>query len=208
MAANVQIILARDVPNLGHIGELVSVRPGYARNYLVPQGLALPASEKRVTVLKHQQQVVEHKRRLLRKASEDRAQELALLQVTLTARMGEQGKLFGSISNRDIAKALAAQGQVLDHRDIKLDGPLKTVGLHLVDIRLEADVTTQIKVVIAAEEVIAPSAEDDDAGETDGATQGAEEDSLSAPGAPGEELEASAEKETSAEKEASTDEEN
>lgn len=153
MAANVHVILARDVPNLGRIGELVQVRPGYMRNYLVPQGLALPASPKRVAEFEHKKRLVEHQRGKLRAASQQRAQELSQVQVTLTARVGEQNKLFGSITGRDISKALADQGFQVHHRDIRLEAPLRTIGLHVVDVRLEADVTAQIKVVIAPEVV-------------------------------------------------------
>ena len=152
MAGNINVILARDVPNLGRIGELANVRPGYARNYLIPQGLAMPASTERVAEFEHKKRIIEHKRRTLRAASEERAKELAKVQVTLTAKVGEQNKLFGSIGNRDISAALKAEGHDIHHKDIKLEGPLKTIGLHVIDVRLEADVTSQIKVVIAAEE--------------------------------------------------------
>ena len=162
MAANVQLILARDVPSLGRVGDLVTVRPGYARNYLVPQGLGLPASTKRVAQFEHQRKVVEHRRRILRAASEERAKEIAQLTINLTAKVGEQGKLFGSITSRDIAKALKDEGHVIDHRDLKLDGPLKEVGLHTLDLRLEADVTTQLKVVVVAEKVVEPEPASDD----------------------------------------------
>jgi large subunit ribosomal protein L9 len=163
MAANVQVILARDVPNLGRVGEICSVRPGFARNYLVPQGLALPASEKKVAEFEHKKRVVEHTRAKLKAASEARAQEMSGVQVTLTARVGEQGKLFGSITSRDISLALKAAGHDVPHRDIKLDGPLKSVGLHVLDVRLEADVMTQIKVVVAAEEVEEEEAAEEEA---------------------------------------------
>lgn len=153
MAANVHVILARDVPNLGRIGELVQVRPGYMRNYLVPKGLALPASPKRVAEFEHKRRLVEHQRGKLRAASQQRAQELSQVQVTLTARVGEQNKLFGSITGRDISKALADEGYEIHHRDIRLEAPLRTIGLHVVDVRLEADVTAQIKVVVAPEVV-------------------------------------------------------
>lgn len=159
MAASVQLILARDVPNLGRIGDLVSVKAGYARNYLVPQGLAYPASPKRVSQFEHQKRVIDHRRRQLRTESEKRAQDIAALQITITAKVGEQGKLFGSITSRDIAKALAAEGHVVDHRDINTEGTLKSVGLHKLDLRLEADVTTQIKVMVAPEEVKAEEQE-------------------------------------------------
>lgn len=156
MAANIHVILARDVPNLGRVGELVQVRPGYARNFLVPHGLALPASPKRVAEFAHKQRLVEHQRQKLRGASEARAQELARVQVTLTARVGEQGKLFGAITSRDVAQALSDQGYAVHHRDLKMEA-IKTIGLHVVDLRLEADVSAQVKVVVAAEQ--SPDAE-------------------------------------------------
>ncbi len=176
MASNVQLILARDVPNLGRVGDLVAVRPGYARNYLVPQGLALPASPKRVAEFEHKKRIVDHRRRQLRAASEERAQEIAKVQVTLTARVGEQDKLFGSITGRDISKALADEGHEIHHKDIKLDAPLRTLGLHTIDVRLEADVTTQVKVVIAPEEIPEEEREDDlDDEAMDAAAQGESE---------------------------------
>jgi large subunit ribosomal protein L9 len=153
MASQTQLILARDVPNLGRVGDLVTVRAGYARNFLFPKGLALPASPKRVSQFEHQKKLVDHKRRLLKAESEKKAQEISKIQVTLTAKVGDQGKLFGSITSRDIARALAAEGLVLDHRDVKLDGPIRTIGLHKIDLRLEADVTAQVKVVVAPEVV-------------------------------------------------------
>jgi large subunit ribosomal protein L9 len=151
MASNVQLILARDVANLGRVGDLVQVRAGYARNFLFPKGLGLPASPKQVTHFEHQRKVIEHRRRVLKAASEKNAQQVAKLQITLTAKVGEQGKLFGAITSRDIAKALAAEGHIIDHRDVKLDAPIRTIGLHKVDLRLEADVTTQVKIVVAAD---------------------------------------------------------
>jgi large subunit ribosomal protein L9 len=151
MAQNVQVILARDVANLGRLGELVAVRPGYARNFLIPQGLAMPASPNRLAQFSHQKKVIEHKRRLLRAESEKRAKEMAGVTVTLTAKVGEQNKLFGSIGARDISKALAAMGQDIHHKDIKLEEPIKAVGTFTIDVRLEADVSSQIKVIIVGE---------------------------------------------------------
>ncbi len=162
MAQNVPVILARDVPNLGRVGELVNVRPGYARNYLVPQGLALPASPKRVTFFEHQKKVIEHKRRLLRSESEKKAKDMAQVQVTITAKIGEQNKLFGSITSRDISKALNAIGHNIHHRDIKLAEPIKTLGVHTVDVRLEADVAAQVKVIVAAEVEPEPAAAEEE----------------------------------------------
>ncbi|MCC7070972.1 MAG: 50S ribosomal protein L9 [Deltaproteobacteria bacterium] len=169
MAQNVPVILARDVGNLGRIGELVNVRPGYARNYLIPNGLALPASPKRVAFFEHQKKIVEHKRRQVRAESEKRADQIKGVTVTVSAKAGESGKLFGSVTNRDISKALAAIGQPIHHKDIKLADAIRTVGSYDVDVRLEADVASRIKVIVvpiveaeptpAPEEEAAPAAE-------------------------------------------------
>ncbi len=167
MAQNVQVILARDVANLGRLGELVSVRPGYARNFLVPQKLALPASSKRVAQFEHQKKLVEHKRRILRAESEKKAKEMAGVVVTLTAKVGEQNKLFGSITGRDISKALAAIGHDIHHKDIKLEDAIRATGSYTLEVRLEGDVNTSIKVIVAPEvvEAAAPAADDEAEGE-------------------------------------------
>jgi large subunit ribosomal protein L9 len=172
MAQNTPVILARDVPNLGRVGELVSVRPGYARNYLVPQGLALPASPKRVAFFEHQKKIIEHKRRQLRAESEKKAKEMSQVQVTLTVKVGEQGKIFGSVTGRDISRALQAIGHDIHHRDIKLVDPIKTLGIHTVDVRLEADVGAQVKVIVAGEVEQTPAAAEE--GEAAEAEAGAE----------------------------------
>lgn len=158
MAQNVPVILARDVANLGRVGELVNVRPGYARNYLVPTGLALPASPKRVAFFEHQKKVIEHKRRQLRGDSEKKAKEMSGVQVALSVKVGEQGKIFGAITARDISRALTAQGHPIHHKDIKLAEPIKSVGIHTVDVRLEADVNAQVKVIVSAE-IVAEAAQ-------------------------------------------------
>ena len=173
MAQNVPVILARDVANLGRVGELVNVRPGYARNYLVPMGLALPASPKRVAFFEHQKKVIEHKRRVLRAESEKRAKDMSGVQVTLTAKVGDQNKLFGAITARDISRALTAIGHQIHHKDVKLADPIKTIGIHTVDVRLEADVTAQVKVIVAAEVVETPPAqpEEEEAAEAEAAAE-------------------------------------
>jgi large subunit ribosomal protein L9 len=162
MAHNIPVILARDVANLGKIGELVNVRPGYARNFLVPQGLALPASPKRVAFFEHQKRVIDHQRRTLRAASEKKAKEMTAVHITLFARVGDQNKLFGTITSRDISRGLAAIGHNIHHKDIKLAEPIKTLGVHTVDVRLEADVSAQVKVTVAQEVVVEePKAEEE-----------------------------------------------
>ena len=153
MASNVQVILSRDVPNLGRIGDVVNVKPGYARNFLLPQQLAMPISKGNMANLEHQKRMIEKRIGDLRTASEEIAKRIAEEQVTITAKVGKNGKLFGSVSTRDIAASLIGLGYKLDHRDIQMDGPIKEVGLYTFPIRLEADVKSEIKVIVAGDQV-------------------------------------------------------
>lgn len=160
MAANIHVILARDVPHLGHLGEVVRVRPGFARNFLFPRQFALPVSTSRVKHFEHQKRIVEHQRQKLRTATEEIKKQLASVQVTVSGKAGPQGKLFGSIGSRDIEKAMLEQGYTVLHRDIKLESPIKTVGLHQVEVRLEGDVKAMVNVVVVpeVEEMVAQAA--------------------------------------------------
>jgi large subunit ribosomal protein L9 len=168
MAMNVNVILTRDVLNLGRVGDLVKVRPGYARNWLYPKRFALPVSTGRVAQFEHQKRLVEHQRQKLRTASEGLKARLADIQVTVTAKAGEQGKLFGSIGTRDIEAALKSAGYSIGHRDIKLENPIKTVGLHQVEARLEGDVKALLNVVVVPEAVpeVKAAADEDVEGES------------------------------------------
>lgn len=151
MATNVHVILSRDVANLGHIGDVVRVRPGYARNFLFPRQFAMPVSPARVAEFEHQKRLVEHRKQRLRIESEGLKGQLAAVQVSISAKAGEHGKLFGAVTSRDIEKALRDMGFNISHRDIKLEAPLKTVGLHTIEARLEADVKAKVNVVIVPE---------------------------------------------------------
>jgi large subunit ribosomal protein L9 len=153
MASFTQIILSRDVPNLGRLGEIHKVRAGYARNFLFPKGMALPASSNKVKEFEHQKKLVAHRMKLVRSESERKAAELSQHQFALMLKVGSGGKVFGAITSRDIAQALAESGYVIDHRDLKLEAPIRTIGSHEVPLRLEADVSTSIKIVIGAEQV-------------------------------------------------------
>jgi large subunit ribosomal protein L9 len=150
MATNIHVILARDVANLGHLGEVVKVKPGYARNFLFPLQFALPVSPERLKQFEHQKRLINHKRLKLQTHSEEVKRQLATMQITIPAKVGEQGKLFGSIGTRDIEKAMKEQGHTVSHRDIKLENPIKTIGLHQIEVRLEGDVRAMINVVIVS----------------------------------------------------------
>jgi large subunit ribosomal protein L9 len=160
MATKMQAILARDVSNLGHVGDIVRVAPGYLRNYLLPQRLALPVSKSRLAQFEHQKELVRHQLAKLKSTSESVRDRIEVPKFTLEVKAGDQGKLFGSITGRDIEAVLKNHGFSVNHKDIKLeDGPLKTIGLHEVPVRLEGGVMAKIKVILAPLVEAQPEAE-------------------------------------------------
>ncbi len=147
----VKLILSETVQGLGEAGDLVGVKVGYARNYLLPQGKALLATESKVRELEHHKRVVTEKAaRDLNdlKALRDRLESVAL---EVTARVGEEGKLFGSVTTAHIAQLLAEKGYTVDRRKIQLSEPLREVGDHVVPIRLQRDLTAEVALKISAE---------------------------------------------------------
>jgi large subunit ribosomal protein L9 len=147
----VKLILRESVPSLGEAGDLVSVKPGFARNFLLPHGKAILATEGRVQELEHQKRVVAAKvakERREHEALRDRIQAIAL---TVQARAGEEGKLFGSVTSVQIAELLAGKGIDVDRRKIQLEEPIKELGEHSVEIRIHGDLVARVKVVVAPE---------------------------------------------------------
>lgn len=143
-----EVILREDVQHLGHIGDIVKVRPGYARNYLIPRGLATVADRRHLAALEHEKRVVEDKRKRAMSAAEALAKKLTATKITITARAGEEGKLFGSVTNIDIERALADVGVTVERRRIRLDEPIKQVGEHAVVVSLSAGVQGEITVSV------------------------------------------------------------
>jgi large subunit ribosomal protein L9 len=148
------VILQQDVENLGTIGDVVKVKPGYARNYLLPRGLALEADAKSLAILEHRKRALAAKRAKVQKANEAAASKLGALSLVIEARAGEENKLFGSVTNVDVQRALAAQGFEIDRKKVHLDTPIKTVGEHsaTVDLGAGVRVAVTVSVVRKAEE--------------------------------------------------------
>ena len=144
-----EVILREDVPHLGTIGDVVKVRAGYARNYLLPRGLATVADKRNVRALEHERRLVDEKRRRALSAAESVAKQLAAARVVITARAGEEGKLFGSVTNIDIERALAEQGLTVERRRIRLEEPIKTLGEHTVPVSVSVGVTGDLTVTVA-----------------------------------------------------------
>ncbi len=147
-----EVILREDVQNLGTVGDIVKVKPGFARNYLLPRGLAVVADRRNVGALEHQKRVVADKRERDRRHAETAAQKLSSVRLTIKARAGEEGKLFGSVTNLDIEKALAAQGFAVERRRIRLEEPIKAIGEYVVPVHLGVGVDAQVTVVVEAQE--------------------------------------------------------
>jgi large subunit ribosomal protein L9 len=148
----VEVILRDDVPNLGKIGDVVRVKPGFARNYLLPRGLAIAASGKNLRVLEHQRRVIASKAERDRKTAESQAKQVDGVELHVQARAGDEGRLFGSVTNLDIERLLAARGIVVDRRRIELEEPIKQLGTYAVVVQVGRDVRATIRVVVEAGE--------------------------------------------------------
>jgi large subunit ribosomal protein L9 len=148
---NVQVILSEDVPNLGRTGEVVKVRAGFARNYLLPRHLAVEANQKNLREFEHNKRVSMLRRERQKSHALTLKEKVEALALVIKARAGEEGKLFGSVTNIDIERALREQGFDIERRKIQLPEPLKRLGDFQVAIRLEAEVEASLKVEVAAE---------------------------------------------------------
>jgi large subunit ribosomal protein L9 len=140
------IILLENVPNLGTIGDLVKVKPGYARNFLLPRKLAMVATPENVKQFEHQKRVVAQRMDKLRKDALALKAKLEATSVELHRQVGEEDKLFGSVSGRDIADALNDAGFEIDRKIVELEQPIKTQGVFQVPIKLYQDVVATVKV--------------------------------------------------------------
>jgi len=147
-----EVILKEDVANVGKIGEVVRVRDGYARNYLLPRGLVMIANKRNLKTFEHQKKIIaDQKQKIMRKAQAV-GEQLAGVAVSIAMRAGEEGKLFGSVTNIHIEKALKAKGLNVDRRKIHLQEPIKTLGDFDVLVRLTAELTVPIKVSVLPED--------------------------------------------------------
>jgi large subunit ribosomal protein L9 len=156
--ATMKIILREDVHGLGNAGSVVSVRPGYARNFLLPQGKAVLATEAGVQELEHHRRVIAEKVARELKGHNALKSRLEALKLQVAVQVGEEGKLFGSVTPREIADLIAEKGIEIDRRSIQLAEPIKEAGTHTVPIRLHREVIAQVKLEVTAANPPAESA--------------------------------------------------
>jgi large subunit ribosomal protein L9 len=146
-----KVILREDVKSLGRVGEVVNVSDGYARNFLFPKQFALEANTKNLKEFEHNKKMILDKAAKLKESFKSIADKMSSISLTIKAKSGEDEKLFGSVTNMDIAEALAAEGYDIDKKKIVIDEPIKRLGEYSVTIKLHSDFSTEVKVHVVQE---------------------------------------------------------
>jgi large subunit ribosomal protein L9 len=148
---HMKVILQKDIPNLGDAGDIKDVAAGYVRNYLLPRKLVIIANESSKRAVEHQEKLIKIKKDKRKKQSEKVAEGLDGMELKVPANVGEEGKLFGSVTSMDIAKQLNNNGYGIDKRKIMLENPIKHTGEYEISIKLDDGITAKIKVVVGQE---------------------------------------------------------
>ncbi len=148
-----EVILLEKIKNLGDLGDRVKVRPGYGRNYLIPQGKAVPATPENIKRFEERRAELERQAAEARAAAEARREKLEGLEVTIPARAGQEGKLFGSVGTQDIAEAVtAAAGIEVERREVLMpEGPIRQTGEYEIELQLHSDVSAMVRIVVVPE---------------------------------------------------------
>ncbi len=146
-----KVILREDVKDLGHIGEVLTVKDGYARNFLLPKGLAAEANLKNVKALEHEKRKIQETVRKAKSGAEELSSKIAAVTITIKAKAGEEDKLFGSVTVMDIADALKLEGLDIDRKKILLDEPIKRLGNYTVRVKVHSEVSAQFTVQVVSE---------------------------------------------------------
>ncbi len=146
-----KVILLEDVEKLGKAGEVIEVKNGFARNYLIPRKLAIPATGKNLAQLEHQKKMIQARELKRRKTAQALKEQIEKLSVTIPCKVGESDRLFGSVTAIDIAQALKKEGIEIDKRWIKLEEPLKNLGVYTVPIHLNQELEANLKVWLVKE---------------------------------------------------------
>lgn len=147
-----QVILRENIENLGRTGDIVSVSDGYARNYLLPRNLVLIADPRNIAQIEHHKRDLEKKRQAQKQGAEETAKKLSEFSCTIHRKVGENDKLFGSVTAGDVAESLKKAGFEVSKNYIHLEAPIKSLGVHPVTVKLEPEVTATVKVWVVKEE--------------------------------------------------------
>jgi len=146
-----KVILKENLENLGHIGDIVKVAPGYARNFLLPRGFAIEATSKNAKSLEHAKRQMEYKKNKVLELAKGIAAKVESLTLAITHQAGEEGKLFGAVTNMELAEKLKAHGLEIDRKKIVID-PIKHTGEYTATIKIHPEVTASLKIVVSKPE--------------------------------------------------------
>lgn len=150
-----KVILKEDIVNLGDMGNVVEVKNGYGRNYLIPRDLAIEANTKNIKQLDHQKKMLQSKIKKATTEAELLAGKVSSISISIEVKSGEEGKLFGSVTSRDIAEAIAAQGIEIDKRKITLQEPIKRLGEYEIPVKMRQDVIATVKLEVKSSTPVA-----------------------------------------------------
>ncbi len=145
-----EVILTEDVRNLGEMGEIVSVKPGYGRNYLIPQGLAVPATSRHKNQLQHQLAEIERRKKLEQEEAKKIVGEIDGISITIPKRASDEDKLYGSVTDREVAEVVSQQGTAVEKRQVMLEQPIGELGIYKVPIKLASGIYADVTVWVIA----------------------------------------------------------
>jgi large subunit ribosomal protein L9 len=146
-----KVILRQDQENLGEAGAIINVKPGFARNYLIPQGFAMTASPQNMKRFENEKKQMNWRKEQEKRKAEELAKTLENVSCTITVQVGEEDKLFGSVTSQNISESLESQGYEIDKRKIQLEEPIKSLGIYSVPIKLHTEVEAKVKVWVVKE---------------------------------------------------------
>ncbi len=141
-----KVVLLEDIPKLGKMGDLIQTKDGYARNYLLPKKIAVPANPQNLKTLEHQKTLLQQKQNRIKRDAEKLAQKIEKISCTISKPAGEEDKLFGAVTSLDIEESLNEEGLKIDRKKILLEEPIKSLGIYKVPIKLHPEVTAHIKI--------------------------------------------------------------
>ncbi len=146
-----KVVLKDDIKNIGKIGQIVDVTAGYARNYLVPRGLAVEANTKNIKSLEHQKRIIQDNATKIKNSAQDLSNKISTITLVIKAKAGEEGKLFGAVTTMDIAEQLKNQGIEIDKKKLSLDEPIKRLGSYTVNVKIHPEILTHINLQVVEE---------------------------------------------------------
>ena len=146
-----KIILKEDVKSIGSMGQIIDVADGFARNYLVPRGLAVEANVKNIKSLEHEKRVIQEKAKKIKNQAQDFAGKISGMTVLIKAKAGEEGKLFGSVTTMDVAEQLKNEGIDIDKKKISLEEPIKRLGSYSVKVKVHPEISAEVNVQVVEE---------------------------------------------------------